>query len=253
VPSARDLRMTAGHGKIGASLLSRRVVAGRKAELLLAFVLAACGGKTDLPGGNWADAGASDGAPAGAGGTSGTAGKAGSSGRGGAGVGGSSGRGGTAGLGGVSGSAGRGGSASGGTGGSGLCGPEPRCNWCGGVPVTDSLGCTIGYRCANGVDPCMTPPCKRTRDCPEHAFCGVEGLCLSSPLSCEVSCTDDSGCLCKYSCSHGLTFDHACRVDAAAGELYCRCIARNMAYECKLSGLSRNFCGYALSCCAEYF
>lgn len=51
------------------------------------------------------------------------------------------------------------------------------CNWCGGSRITDSAGCVIGFRCANGADPCAVDPCSTTSPCPTGYTCGADRLC----------------------------------------------------------------------------
>lgn len=56
------------------------------------------------------------------------------------------------------------------------CSPLPSCNWCGGQPVVDVDGCTIGWLCANGADPCSVSPCDANA-CPSGQRCGTDQLC----------------------------------------------------------------------------
>jgi hypothetical protein len=80
---------------------------------------------------------------------------------------------GTGGAGGGGGATGRGG-----TGGSTTtCPPIASCNWCGGAAVNDSAGCIVGWRCANGADPCTTQPCTSTSGCATGYECGTDQLC----------------------------------------------------------------------------
>ena len=51
------------------------------------------------------------------------------------------------------------------------------CNWCSGAPVVDNQGCTIGWQCANGVDPCATPTCDGDMPCSVGSECRADGLC----------------------------------------------------------------------------
>jgi hypothetical protein len=78
--------------------------------------------------------------------------------------------------GGAGGTAGRGGAGGvtgmGGAGGSGsTCPGIPSCNWCGGTSVTNNVGCIVGWRCANGADPCSTQPCPTSYTCPTGYTC----------------------------------------------------------------------------------
>lgn len=57
------------------------------------------------------------------------------------------------------------------------CPPLPACNWCGGQHVKDSSGCTVGYVCANGANPCGTQPCYQDSDCPPTHVCESDQLC----------------------------------------------------------------------------
>jgi hypothetical protein len=57
------------------------------------------------------------------------------------------------------------------------CPPMPACNWCGGNPVTDANGCTTGYLCNNGVDPCSVQPCAKDADCKPTEVCAKDQLC----------------------------------------------------------------------------
>jgi hypothetical protein len=54
----------------------------------------------------------------------------------------------------------------------------PPCNWCGGTNVYDSNGCVIGWRCANGANPCTTLACDDTSNpCEAGYTCGSDRLC----------------------------------------------------------------------------
>lgn len=57
------------------------------------------------------------------------------------------------------------------------CPPVPSCNWCGGKPKKNAYGCTVGFVCANGVDPCTTPPCTSDTACKPSERCGKDKLC----------------------------------------------------------------------------
>ena len=104
------------------------------------------------------------------------------------------------------------------------CVPMPSCNWCGGTTVTDGQGCFVGYECANGVDPCSTPPCK-PGSCKSTEECGKDGLCwprkstdggmptpdsfVCPPMpSCNwcggTTHTDKNGCAVGYTCANGV-------------------------------------------------
>jgi len=45
------------------------------------------------------------------------------------------------------------------------CGLRPDCNWCGGQPILDADGCTVGYTCTSGRDACSATPCEDDADC----------------------------------------------------------------------------------------
>ena len=45
------------------------------------------------------------------------------------------------------------------------CGPAPDCNFCGGQPLSDGDGCTVGFACSNGRDACEAEPCDDSPDC----------------------------------------------------------------------------------------
>jgi hypothetical protein len=184
----------------------RRAAVAGAASLLAAL---ACGGKADsTEGGTAATAGS------GAGGPGGTAGSGGST----AGSGGS-----TAGAGGSSGS----GTAGTGAGGTGTCGSPPFCNWCNGETLHDDLGCPIGFRCANGVDPCVTEPCTNVgAQCPQGQRCHEDGLCWSEdepPPPCKpAGCGGNStSCSCSWQCSDGTLYTVKC--DYVNGGSHCTC------------------------------
>ena len=59
----------------------------------------------------------------------------------------------------------------------GGCAPLPSCNWCGGDPYYDSRGCTTGWICANGDDPCSILECSSPADCEADEICGEDTLC----------------------------------------------------------------------------
>jgi hypothetical protein len=102
-------------------------------------------------------------------GTGGAGGSGGSSSGGNGGVGGT---GGTGGMGGIDGMGGIGGSSkTAGSSGTGSCMTASSCNWCGGEMLKDTNGCFVGYRCANGADPCKTTPCSATEPCPSGYSC----------------------------------------------------------------------------------
>ena len=57
------------------------------------------------------------------------------------------------------------------------CPPLANCNWCGGQSQKDSRGCTTGWRCANGADPCLVSPCTDNSPCKAGESCGTDHLC----------------------------------------------------------------------------
>jgi len=60
--------------------------------------------------------------------------------------------------------------------------PPPPCNWCNGEYVYDQNGCLVGYRCANGVDPCSYDNCVISPwVCGPGELCDDGGLCWSAP------------------------------------------------------------------------
>jgi hypothetical protein len=88
------------------------------------------------------------------------------------------------------------------------CPPVKPCNWCNGIALKDGYGCTIGFRCANGADPCYVYPCTSTPNvCKLTEKCGTDGLCWPKT---------DGGVVNSYPCG---TLTHcivgeACRDDA---------------------------------------
>ena len=161
---------------------------------------------------------------AGAGGTPNTGG---SVSKGGSGPGGSVGTGGWNTGGGTAGAAAYGGGVSKGgsapaAGGTGVtCPPLPSCNWCNGQAVLDSWGCTVGWICANGVDPCTTQHCKN-QECAPGQFCGADGLCWNTNTSCSPkTCYGaDSYCECSWNCGAN-AYSTKCKVTASSIDCGC--------------------------------
>jgi hypothetical protein len=75
------------------------------------------------------------------------------------------------------------------------CPPQPPCNWCGGSEKKDAQGCTVGYTCANGINPCQTQPCFGS-PCPAGQACDSTGLCWPAPFACGTAqCKGNEFCL----------------------------------------------------------
>jgi hypothetical protein len=76
-----------------------------------------------------------------------------------------------------------------------LCWPKgdggvPPCNWCGGTSIKDAKGCTVGFKCANGADPCVTQPCTGS----SMPVCGPNEYCDSADQLCwPYSTKKDAG------------------------------------------------------------
>lgn len=203
--------------------------------LSLGLLLAACGGSVVEGGGDAGEAGAAGGAGKGSvGGAAGAGGQGGWVGTGG-GTAGAAAQGGWVGTGGVAGAgaqggwAGSGGGVAGGGGGvagagGNPCPPLPSCNWCGGSPYYDPYGCVAGWLCANGVDPCKTQPCW-SQGCPAGTICASDGLCWPGEpvITCsEKFCSNTpNGCMCKWSCSNGSTYNTDCKLYGSS--LSCEC------------------------------
>ncbi|HNS96307.1 MAG TPA: hypothetical protein PKL73_05090 [Polyangiaceae bacterium] len=204
--------------------------------ILSLSVLLSCGGQAIVPGDDTdpknpsKDAGSEqDGAVGGSGGTSGTGGVGGEAATDGTGVGGSSPE----------------------------CPPLPYCNWCHGDTVYDEKGCAIGYVCANGADPCNTPPCSSTESCPPNQHCGADDLCWDADCG-KMICGESIGgsvqtCECSWSCSDGNSYQFFC--EASASGISCNCFINgsNVA-GCGTGGsgggLPDDLCSVGESCCA---
>lgn len=84
-----------------------------------------------------------------------------------------------------------------------ICPPIAPCNWCGGTSIKDANGCVIGFKCANGVDPCVTQPCMGSSDCKPNETCGTDMLCWPKAkdagvgFSCGAVLTCTSGEYCE--------------------------------------------------------
>lgn len=116
------------------------------------------------------------------------------------------------------------------------CPPVPSCNWCNGAGVKDTKGCLVGFKCANGVDPCKTQPCTAT-SCAAGKYCGKDKLCwgymdsgVTPPKDTGPTiwcfnwkCSGSSGgsCTCDWSCSNAVTYKAVCT--AGGGKYSCKC------------------------------
>lgn len=119
-----------------------------------------------------------------------------------------------------------------------VCPDVPLCNWCNGRQVIDEHSCVTGFRCANGVDPCVTEPCSSSEDCPDQTVCRPDGLCWPSE---EVTCdpgacwgnSDERTCGCEWKCSDERVYGIECR--KSAGQASCDCL---------VDGIAVNSCTY---------
>lgn len=188
--------------------------------VVVPVLLWSCGG-TVIPADE--DAGTAGGDTGGAGGTLATGGTGGGVAGTGGGVAGTGGYA-TGGIGGAA-TGGIGGATTGGAGGSPACPPLPSCNWCGGAPRYDAIGCVVGFVCANGADPCSTQPCMSDSDC-NGGYC-KDSLCWGGAVSCtSPECVGSGGggyatCSCSWSCTDGNSYAFDCT--AQGGSLSCTC------------------------------
>ena len=116
------------------------------------------------------------------------------------------------------------------------CPPMPSCNWCGGTMIKDKNGCGVGYKCANGVDPCKVPPCSAS-SCKASEYCGKDSLCWPkkdsgppTPDTGTVSCKNGicSGssagdCGCEWTCSNGNKYKVDCKQTTPSSK-DCKCL-----------------------------
>ena len=120
------------------------------------------------------------------------------------------------------------------------CQPAPPCNWCGGTTIFDANGCVVGYKCANGVDPCVTQPCSQTppTGCQPNETCGPDQLCW--PVTCSGGLCGGSSagdCQCEWTCSDGISYKVACAPGSQPGSLSCQCYVNSTpAASCTMSG-----------------
>ncbi len=139
-------------------------------------------------------------------------------------------------------------SASSGT--TGLCPPVPLCNWCGGTPVVDGQGCVIGYKCANGADPCVTQPCANNSDCEPGSYCAPDGLCWPCEGGpCEIGGTyPNMTCSCSGWCENGMDISFECSTSEWGGNCDCL-VAGVLVGVCDFDGPPGDPCTMGFNCC----
>jgi hypothetical protein len=129
----------------------------------------------------------------------------------------------------------------------GPCPPPLPCNWCNGTPILDSKGCVIGYKCANGADPCVTQPCSQTppTGCKPNEVCGPDMLCWPGPdggipVTCSGGpCYGSSAgdCGCEWTCSDGNSYKVTCVPGSQPGAMSCQCLVNSsLAASCVMTG-----------------
>ncbi len=128
------------------------------------------------------------------------------------------------------------------------CPPVPPCNWCGGTSIKDAKGCVIGFKCANGADPCKTQPCTST-SCKAGEYCRVKDLLcwpipdggLPKPDYGKVTCkgglcsgSSSGDCGCEWTCSNGNTYKVDCKQTKPSAK-DCKCL---------INGVQKSTCVY---------
>lgn len=147
-----------------------------------------------------------------------------------------------------------------------VCPPMPSCNWCGGNSIKDAKGCTVGYKCANGADPCKTQPCSST-SCKAGEYCSKKDLlCWPIPdgglpptpdaaVSCKSGmCSGSSSgdCGCEWVCTDGKSYKVDCKQTSPSTK-DCKCLINSVqqstcvyaasGFTCSASGMAK-CCGF---------
>ena len=147
------------------------------------------------------------------------------------------------------------------------CPPMPSCNWCGGNSVKDAKGCTIGYMCANGVDPCKTQPCTST-SCKAGEYCSIKDLlCWPIPdggpppgpdtgtVACKggmCSGSSSGDCGCEWTCTNGNTYKVDCKQTSPTAK-DCKCLVNStLTSTCVMPGSGFTCSASAMATCCGF-